>query len=50
MKDLSDEMWEVKKNEVKQKGEKANSQLLLPMMMIFIGILLIIMVPIMQQM
>ena len=48
MKDLSDEMWEVKKNEVKQKGEKANSQLLLPM--IFIGILLIIMVPIMQQM
>ena len=43
-------MWEVKKNEVKQKGEKANSQLLLPMMMIFIGILLIIMVPIMQQM
>ena len=49
MKDLSDEMWEVKKNEVKQKGEKANSQLLLPMMMIFIGILLMIMVPVMQQ-
>ena len=50
MKDLSDEMWEVKKNEVKQKGEKANSKLLLPMMMIFIGILLMVMVPVMQQM
>ena len=50
MKDLSDEMWEVKKNEIKQKGEKANSKLLLPMMMIFIGILLMVMVPVMQQM
>lgn len=50
LKDLSDEMWEVKKNEVKQKGEKANSWLLLPMMLIFIGILLMILVPVFQQM
>lgn len=50
LKDLSDEMWEVKKNEVKQKGEKANSRLLLPMMLIFIGILLMILVPVFQQM
>lgn len=28
--DMSTEMWEMKKNEVKQKGEKANSRLLLP--------------------
>ena len=50
LKDLSDEMWEVKKNEVKQKGEKANSRLLLPMMLIFIGILIMILVPVFQQM
>ena len=50
LKDLSDEMWEVKKNEVKQKGEKANSRLLLPMMLLFIGILLMILVPVFQQM
>ena len=43
-------MWEVKKNEVKQKGEKANSRLLLPMMLIFIGILIMILVPVFQQM
>ena len=50
LKDLSDEMWEVKKNQVKQKGEKANSRLLLPMMLIFIGILIMILVPVFQQM
>ena len=49
LKDLSDEMWEVKKNEVKQKGEKANSRILLPMMLIFIGILLMILVPVFHQ-
>ena len=49
MKALSDEMWEVKKSQVKQKGEKANTQLLLPMMLILIGILIMVMVPVMQQ-
>lgn len=49
MKDLSDEMWEVKKSQVKQKGEKANTQLLLPMMLMLIGILIMVMVPVMQQ-
>ena len=49
MKDLSDEMWEVKKSQVKQKGEKANTQLLLPMMLILIGILIMVMVPVMQE-
>ncbi|MBQ7372273.1 MAG: type II secretion system F family protein [Blautia sp.] len=46
---MSTEMWEVKKNEVKQKGEKANSQLLLPTMMIFIGIMLIVLVPVLSS-
>ena len=46
--DMSTEMWEMKKNEVKQKGEKANSRLLLPVFLIFIGILLLILVPVMS--
>lgn len=48
--DLSDEMWEIKKNEVKQKGEKANSKLLLPVFLIFIGILILVLVPAMNGM
>lgn len=46
--EMSDEMWEMKKNEVKQKGEKANSKLLFPVFMIFIGILMIVLVPVMN--
>lgn len=38
-------MWEEKKHLVKRKGEAANSKLLLPIGMIFIGILVMIMVP-----
>ncbi|MDO4273475.1 MAG: type II secretion system F family protein [Eubacteriales bacterium] len=50
LKEMSDEMWEVKKNEVKQKGEKANSKLLFPVLLIFIGILVMVLVPVMTQM
>ncbi len=46
--DMSTEMWEMKKNEVKQKGEKANSRLLLPVFLIFIGILILVLVPVMS--
>lgn len=49
LEDFSDEMWEVKKNEVKQKGEKANSKLLLPVFMIFVGILIMVLYPAMSQ-
>ncbi|MDC7289632.1 type II secretion system F family protein [Blautia schinkii] len=45
LRDMADEMWETKKNEVKQKGEKANSKLLLPVLLIFIGILMLVLVP-----
>ena len=45
LKEMSDEMWEEKKHLVKRKGEAANSKLLLPIGMIFIGILVMIMVP-----
>lgn len=45
LKSMADEMWEEKKHLVKRKGEAANSKLLIPSAMIFIGILLLIMVP-----
>lgn len=50
LRDMTTEMWEMKRNEVKQKGEKANSQLLLPIMLIFLGIMILILVPIMNGM
>ena len=50
LKDLSDEMWEEKKHLVKRKGEAANSKLLIPITMIFIGILGMIMIPVFLSM
>lgn len=46
LKDMADELWMEKRNMVKQKGEKANSKLLIPTVIIFIGILFMIMAPI----
>lgn len=48
LKDMSEEMWTEKKNMVKQKGEKANSKLLIPTTIIFIGILVMIMAPVLM--
>ena len=45
LKDMADEMWEEKKHLVKRKGEAAGSKLLIPMAMIFLGILVMIVVP-----
>lgn len=45
LKEMSEEMWEEKKHYVKRKGEAANSKLLMPTAMIFIGILIMIIVP-----
>lgn len=45
LKDMSDEMWEMKKNMVKRKSEQTNSKLLFPIVLIFIGILFMIMAP-----
>ena len=50
LKELTNEMWELKKNKVKQQGEVANSKLLIPTGMIFIGILAMIMAPMLQSM
>ena len=49
LKELTDEMWEFKKNDVKRRGEAANSKLLIPTAMIFIGILAMIMAPMLQS-
>lgn len=46
LKDMSDEMWETKKNLVKRKGEASASKLLGPTAMIFVGILIMIIAPI----
>lgn len=45
LREMSDEMWNEKKNMVKRQGEAANSKLLIPTVMIFVGILIVIMVP-----
>ncbi|MCD7801600.1 MAG: type II secretion system F family protein [Clostridiales bacterium] len=42
----SKEIWNAKKQMVRRKGEAANSMLLLPMCVTFIGILIMVMVPI----
>lgn len=42
----SKEIWDLKKHAVRRKGELANNKLLLPMCLTFIGILIMIMVPI----
>ena len=46
LKDMADELWMEKRNLVKQKGEQANSKLLIPTVIIFIGILFMIMAPV----
>lgn len=46
LRDMSEEMWAEKKNMVRQKGEKANAKLLIPTTIIFIGILVMIMAPV----
>lgn len=42
----SKEIWDLKKNMVRRKGELANNKLLIPMCLTFIGILIMIIVPI----
>ena len=42
----SKEVWEIKKQLVRRAGELANNKLLIPMLLTFLGILIMIMVPI----
>ncbi|MDR0500671.1 MAG: type II secretion system F family protein [Coriobacteriales bacterium] len=42
----SKEVWSLKKQDVRRQGEKAASKLLIPMMIMFIGILIMLLVPV----
>lgn len=46
LEEMSREMWEEKKNLVRQKGETAGTKLMIPIGMIFVGVLILIIVPI----
>ena len=46
IKQQSKEIWDVKKHYVKQQGEKAASKLMIPISIIFLGIIIMIIVPI----
>ncbi|MCL1789740.1 MAG: type II secretion system F family protein [Peptococcaceae bacterium] len=50
LKYMTAESWEEKKHYVKRKGELANQKLLFPLMIMFVGILMMIMVPIVTNM
>ena len=45
LRDMSNEAWKEKKHEVKRKGEKASSKLIMPIGLIFLGVLILIIVP-----
>lgn len=42
----SSEVWNAKKQDVRRQGEKASSKLLIPMLFMFVGILIMVIVPI----
>lgn len=46
IKQQSKEIWEQKRHRVRQQGEKAASKLMIPMMIMFVGVLIMIVVPI----
>lgn len=50
LKDMAAEAWEERKHTARRDGEKANSLLMIPTMMLFISILIMIMVPAMTSM
>lgn len=46
MMNQSKEIWEMRKQDVIRKGEKASSKLMLPLMIMFVGILIMVIIPI----
>ena len=46
LQDQSKEVWQMKKQLVRREGEKAASKLLIPICIMFVGILIMILVPI----
>lgn len=49
LREQSDQMWDLKQQKLLQEGEKASGKLLIPIMIMFIGILIMIMMPIMSN-
>jgi len=50
LEEQSTETWNLKKQDVRRQGEKAASKLMIPMMMMFVGILIMVVVPIFANM
>lgn len=50
LEEQSAEVWNLKKQNVRRQGEKAASKLMIPMMMMFVGILIMVIVPIFANM
>ena len=50
LQEQSKEVWSLKKQDVRRQGEKAASKLLIPIMMMFVGVLIMIIVPIFTNM
>ena len=49
LKNQTDELWELKKQTTLQKGDLASSKLMIPLMIMFVGVLIMIMGPIMTN-
>lgn len=50
LKSMNEESWEEKKHRAKRKGETASSKLMVPLMLMFVGVLLMVIVPIFVNM
>lgn len=46
LQEQSSEVWSIKKQNVRRQGEKANSKLMIPMMLMLVGILVMVIIPI----
>ena len=46
LQEQSKEVWSLKKQHVRRQGEKAASKLMIPLMIMFVGILIMVIVPI----
>ena len=49
LKNQTDELWELKKQTILKRGELASSKLMIPLMIMFVGVLIMIMGPIMTN-
>ena len=50
LQEQSKEVWAMKKQNVRRQGEKASAKLLFPMMLMFVGILVMVIIPIFANM